>query len=619
MPNNFDIAFSGGFEQTPLRDLMAGMDYTPTTGLALSSFQGGVFKGTGSLYEAFTAAAVESERGKLDVTGPATLYQYVRDNVIGREKGKVYETEDDYKNSSWYRKDIPYEKGMTERLAQLLAEDYDQRKGREFILSRTTTGQKIFGTASSFLTGIIEPRNAAIGLAISGGLTTLGKAAIAANRAYKLTKPLKNIAEVGKAINSTTRKARLARVSAEGAVSAGILEYGNRQSAETLGVEYTWADFLQNVVLSTAFSFGLQSGINYYSARRARNVRLSMRQSQEHIYESAVTAAAQMAEGKRVNLDMPNKIYNREAAIRAADELNLPKSYDEAIALEARQQAAGKGGESPFMDQARQIKAQLADVDVQLKATPKGQTLLQFLRSRGGLQKGYVAEGQASMLGSGGALTRNLDTGELRSIDLDNKKGMTLDKAREAAAEAGYLHEDSTVADFLDLLDQESRGNKVYSTFDAETMARQDLESTRQNYEQIGIHSGMDEAEIARTLEDISDATYAPEYDLTQTDYDNLVKDFDDWSKSDIYEPHMDDAYIDAMHDEAAGIPEEYLNGNQIDNEIAELDAEIASVKKAGFWDDVDEDELADIADIEADFDTVSKTVDYASICLTRG
>src|SRR6202043_2150382 len=38
---------------------------------------------------------------------------------------------------------------------------------------------------------------------------------------------------------------------------------------------------------------------------------------------------------------------------------------------------------------------------------------------------------------------------------------MPLDLARETAAEAGYLPENSTIGDLLDLIDKESRGQKV--------------------------------------------------------------------------------------------------------------------------------------------------------------
>lgn len=82
--------------------------------------------------------------------------------------------------------------------------------------------------------------------------------------------------------------------------------------------------------------------------------------------------------------------------------------------------------------------------------------------------------------------------GELRSLDLHNHfvpgagrlvqdRGRSLDYAREAAAEAGYFDHiygdrdsataQSTVADLLELLDQDARGNRVYSSADTDAAA----------------------------------------------------------------------------------------------------------------------------------------------------
>lgn len=84
--------------------------------------------------------------------------------------------------------------------------------------------------------------------------------------------------------------------------------------------------------------------------------------------------------------------------------------------------------------------------------------------------------------------------GELRHMELHKtfvpgfgrlvrKKGMPLDRAREAAAEAGYLSQigntdkavaESIIDDLLEALRRESMGEKVYSEFDADDVARLD-------------------------------------------------------------------------------------------------------------------------------------------------
>lgn len=65
------------------------------------------------------------------------------------------------------------------------------------------------------------------------------------------------------------------------------------------------------------------------------------------------------------------------------------------------------------------------------------------------------------------------DTGELRSMDVDKglkfkKKmlrpdGVSLDRAREAAVEMGYLPEDATINDLLEAVDEELRGHPKYA------------------------------------------------------------------------------------------------------------------------------------------------------------
>lgn len=78
-----------------------------------------------------------------------------------------------------------------------------------------------------------------------------------------------------------------------------------------------------------------------------------------------------------------------------------------------------------------------------------GPSLTEFLRERGGVRD------------EGGELASRDAKQQVRGLVRDN--GLSLDAAREAAAEAGYIGEDSTVSDFIDLLDNELRGDAVYS------------------------------------------------------------------------------------------------------------------------------------------------------------
>jgi hypothetical protein len=83
---------------------------------------------------------------------------------------------------------------------------------------------------------------------------------------------------------------------------------------------------------------------------------------------------------------------------------------------------------------------------------PAPVSLLEFIGSRGGVQE------QGGDLRAIGADTHFVP-GQGRIV---RKSGMTLDYAREAAEEAGYLRPNSTIADFLDAVADEVAGRRVF-------------------------------------------------------------------------------------------------------------------------------------------------------------
>lgn len=92
---------------------------------------------------------------------------------------------------------------------------------------------------------------------------------------------------------------------------------------------------------------------------------------------------------------------------------------------------------------------------------PRPLSLLQFIASKGGLKP--HAEVDAIGLGSG---HREQIPGQAGFFSVVRKNGADIDRMREAAEEAGYLRgahgETSTPAQFLDAIDAELRGQKVY-------------------------------------------------------------------------------------------------------------------------------------------------------------
>lgn len=90
---------------------------------------------------------------------------------------------------------------------------------------------------------------------------------------------------------------------------------------------------------------------------------------------------------------------------------------------------------------------------------PKAQSLLEFLASKGGL-------GPDSELAAIGGHSHTVNVEGIGRRKLVRQGGMPLDYAREAAQEAGYLRGDhngtSTPNQFLDAIDAEIRGKKLY-------------------------------------------------------------------------------------------------------------------------------------------------------------
>ncbi|MGE0751881.1 MAG: strawberry notch-like NTP hydrolase domain-containing protein [Variibacter sp.] len=105
-------------------------------------------------------------------------------------------------------------------------------------------------------------------------------------------------------------------------------------------------------------------------------------------------------------------------------------------------------------------------------------SLFQFLASRGGIKD---QGGELKALG----LDKQFVPGGGRLV---RSSGMSLDRAREAAVEAGYLHDPgwntdlpstSTPADLLNALDAELRGNRVYSVEDTNAVLERDAKRQR--------------------------------------------------------------------------------------------------------------------------------------------
>lgn len=98
--------------------------------------------------------------------------------------------------------------------------------------------------------------------------------------------------------------------------------------------------------------------------------------------------------------------------------------------------------------------------DLHLKGNLRApETLLQFIAAKGGIQE------QGGDLRAIGATEQFVPGGGML---VRREGGMTLDYAREAAEEAGFLKPDSTIRDFLDAVAEEVSGRRVYRPHDIE-------------------------------------------------------------------------------------------------------------------------------------------------------
>lgn len=147
-------------------------------------------------------------------------------------------------------------------------------------------------------------------------------------------------------------------------------------------------------------------------------------------------------------------------------------------------------------------------------AEVNGPSLIEFLRERGGIK---------DMSGELAGRDANLQTpkGKRNLIQAD---GLDMDIAREAAAEAGYLDSDTDINEFLELIDQELRGQPVYSqrNVDQSLQAQQaSLAQLGEWLDQIGVDlTAVDNAAIKEMLGAAQDAVEGERYDqgTAQTD-----------------------------------------------------------------------------------------------------
>lgn len=138
-------------------------------------------------------------------------------------------------------------------------------------------------------------------------------------------------------------------------------------------------------------------------------------------------------------------------------------------------------------------------------SSPK--SLVEFLRGKGGVKD------------EAGDLASREPDKDLKPFQrklIQPKKGMYLDVAREAAAEAGYIPRDTSLSDLLDAIDAELRGHKVYSREDIDEVVAAELAGERAR-EAPEVPPGAGAGRVSETLE------FVPAFVIERTKHRNIA------------------------------------------------------------------------------------------------
>lgn len=362
-----------------------------------------------------------------------------------RAKGdKLYTTADEYKASDYYRTEIPWEKGLTESRAKVLSEFYDTSKIREFYSAK----RPVMAFAGGILGSLPDPVNF---IPIVRG----GTAAV----------------ELG-------RLAHIARSAGVGAADAGlnslIFQTALADQKARFGDDVSWQAILTNSAFSAMAGVVIGGGIGALS----RGVKpKAVEAPKVEVPPSALSAAGEITGrfGEATRVVLPEtqttvdvSAYAPNVAARAADYAATVEMQGKAVdVINEAIYSALTYGEVRLGPNARasiaEMQMAVAKAATKIEKEKKPVSLFQFLVGKGGIKD------------EGGELAaRNLRFGVSRNA-LVRKTGMSLDKARGLAVEAGYISDagrdtgglsTTTVDDLLEALDREHSGQRVYSRRD---------------------------------------------------------------------------------------------------------------------------------------------------------
>ena len=477
-----------------------------------------------------------SKSGTMDVLG-ATFQQAFYENPMnaalrstqlffGGDTGRKL-TPQEYQESEFFREGITVgEDGIYEGAASILAERYDVRSKRKLILSRSRGGVGLGATqlGVGLVASMLDPL--AVGAAFIPGVA-------AARLGMAVARPV-------------TASGRFARGAVEGAVGTAALEpivYGAARYEQD--ADYTLADSMLNVAFGTVLGGGLHAvggAIGDAVSRSRLKTKKALLQ----------TAVAQLADGRKVDVE---PLIKADSQLRNDPAFRGANVVDESI------------GETPDLDMRPKGNRIPDSLRPLLVPGERPKSVREFIRSIGGI-KGDDPLATDLLERSGG------DKSLFRAKRGKDKQ--PLDRAREAAEEAGYLPEGSTVDDLLELVARDTKETPVYSQRDADFDAR--LEQARAINDELEKYridpKGYTDQQIGRLLEERSRLDELPEDvpdGLTEEEFYRLRKE----QQEDIgRNPDVDD-FVERMREAQeieARFDDEPLKRLQEENELLEED-----------------------------------------------
>lgn len=308
-------------------------------------------------------------------------------------------SEEDWRESEFYRDGLDYDANMTPKLAEILADRKDKRDRREDILNRYD-GNALSGTAlftTRIMTQLLDP----VGVA-AGFIPVVGQARYLA-LAERLGRP----------------GARLVVGATEGLVGNALVEPLVFAAAQRDQLDYTMADSLANIAIGGVFGSGFRTvGGAVADALSKRGRRMLDNAADLSIRQAAVGADINVAPVLRADYEAriaDVKTAQAKAAAKAVDdvikarqaEAERPLTIDERRELFTKEFEAqfpatevqtGTGRQRLEVDAASGVP--VAKRNTVRRAGPMD--IITWLRSQGGLQD---------------------DAGELRSRDLVRARG----------------------------------------------------------------------------------------------------------------------------------------------------------------------------------------------------